>query len=536
MTYTGTTVQIPMGQGGLRTDDSQLAIPPQNLIQAENISISSLEAQKAPGSSKFNSVALPAAIMGIYDWFPTATQQRLIAVTQDGKVYRDTGDGTFTANTAFDTELGNVNNQLKIVAGGLESASDNRKLFIFSGSRQLQFLDGDATDLTTISGPAADWASNFPTAGVLHRSRLFAFGNTNDPHRVYMSDSTDHQDFSGGASATFSVFPGEGNGLIAGFVYKGRLFIVKEPTGVYYLIDQDTSAANWYFAKLSATFGVSSAHGTLQALDDMFVGNVTGSITSLKAVDAFGDVESGDLLNLLRIEQFIRNNTSTSGIPQQHSIYFEEQKQALFTYRSTAGSSNDRLLVIDYNLAQNPRAVFMTKDNPNCMALRKGANGIFVPMYGTTDGYVFVTDIEDRNVGGTAYTAKFQTPHMDFNFVDPSMAQKDKHFDFLEVVFKPEGKWDLAVEYFIDGDSVETKNVEMSLGKVLGGPDIPASRTFVLGDKMRGTELVSRRVRLRGSGKRISFQFTQGGLDQNINISSILVSFRLGDERQVVVN
>ena len=58
------SVVIPLGQGGLRTDDSQDFIPITNVISARNVDFSKGLIQKEPGSMRWNQSALPAAVAG----------------------------------------------------------------------------------------------------------------------------------------------------------------------------------------------------------------------------------------------------------------------------------------------------------------------------------------------------------------------------------------------------------------------------------------------------------------------------------------
>lgn len=527
MAYTGLSIPIPMGRGSLHTDDSQSSIPPTDYIIANNVQIFDNQIEKMAGSRKFNSTSLGSEIVGMFDWFPTATIQRLIALTANGKVYRDTGDKTFTGQVAIESDLGTLTSDVQMVEGGSEVTGNDKKLFIYTGQRQVQKITADGVITEDISNPAADWATSFPKFGILHRGRMFAFGNGNSKHRVYASPATDHEDFVGAGILTFDVFPGEGDELVSAFIFKGRLYIFKRPFGVYFLEDSDTTDTNWFFRKLSDSFGISSPHASIQAINDALVGNASGSITSMAATLAFGDIESGDTLSLMRIEQFIRDNTSAAGIPFQQAIYYEEKKVSYFTYRSTVNTANDRILVIDFTQKERPRATFVDKDQPSCLALRKDDRGIKRPIYGNSSGTVFEMDQEDRDVGGSGYTGEIQIPYTDFGFADPKLTQKNKLYDFLEVVYEAQGDWDLSVDVFIDGKFMETINYKQALGSNTLG-------TLVLGtDKLSRQHPEARRRRLHGMGRRISFRVYNSTVGQNFKLHGLVVSFRPSAEGQI---
>ena len=100
------------------------------------------------------------------------------------------------------------------VEGGNETASRDKKLFLFTGTNQVKVLAADGTSFSTIDNPATDWsAPNFPSFGFIHR--LWAFMKD----RYYASTTGDHEDFYTSVSIlTGTVFPGEG-GNITNWIY-----------------------------------------------------------------------------------------------------------------------------------------------------------------------------------------------------------------------------------------------------------------------------------------------------------------------------
>ncbi len=523
MAYIGQKVSLPLGQLGLLTDDAETLIPANALIEANNVRLDERRVVKAPGSSKFNSSALDAGIVGLHDYFPSSLVQRLIAVTSNGKLWRDTGNGTFSAGVPIKTGLGLPTTDTVMVDGGAEAPGNNKKLFIFTGTAQVQVIDGDAAVANDISAPTADWAAAFPKFGIVHRDRLWAFGNSNAPHRIYASSASDHEDFS--SPITFEVFPGEGDGIVSAFSYKGRLFLFKQPRGVYILDDSQDFTSGFTITtirKLDDTFGAASPHSIVQVLDDLLVGSFTNSVTSLKAVEAFGDVRSGDVLANAKIEDFVRERFALSGREFMQAIYYEEKKIAMFTYRGQGFSEQNRVLEMDVNQAP-ARFVVNTKDQPTVLTLRRDSDGINKPIYGNDDGFVFLMEDSNRNVDGVAYTGEFSTPNIDFSFVNQALAGQRKLFDFLTIVFESTGSFNFSVDVFVDDTQTQTLNIVQQGAVGLG--------TFVLDqDALDGDTVQRVRRRLRGSGDRIRFKFSNSGLNETFKIEQIIVGFRLGDE------
>lgn len=523
MSYRGISTTIPLGAEGLLTDVGPGSIPATSLIEATNVSLEEGYIQKAPGSRKFNSNALTDKVVSLFDWNPNIALQRLIAATADGKLWRDIGDKTFSGTTPINSGLGLLKTSDSFVAGGNETAGRARKLFFFSSTNQVQVLSGDASVFETIDTPAADWTTpNFPTKGIIHQNRMWAIAGG----ILYASDTGNHEDFVSN-SLFFNVFPGEGGALNNIFVYKGRLFIFKEGGFVYYLEDFSIDSSTWFIKKLANGFTLASANAIQQVVDDLVLGNESGSLTSLKATEAFGDIESGDVLANQKMEKYMRQHTHASGFEFMHSLYYLERKQAYFTYRSSYGSDNDLILVLDVN--RGTRTVFWDKDNAECFALRHDINGVLRPIYGNAAGFVFLMDQVDRDVGGVAYEGAFKTPHIDMRHLDPELATKQKHFDWLQVEFVPTGAFDLNADVFIDGVFRETvtfklKNRSDGLGPTGG---------FKLGGTEAGTPLGrtdaqrTPQVRVRGKGQRISIKFYNSGLKENFKIASYTIGFRL---------
>lgn len=524
MSYVGMIVSIPMGQYGLLTDRPPQDIPPGALIEAKNITLTRNLVQKAPGTLIYNSAnVLSDKIVALFDWWPETHLQRLIAATADGKIYRDTGDSTFNSATAIAEDLGTLNPNSMFVEGGNESQGEPKKLFFFSnGIRQVQILSGDGITFSEISNPAADWVSpNFPTVGLVHRNRLWAFRG----QRAYGSDTADHEQFTSNF-ITQSIFPGEGGNILGAVVFRGRLFAFKEGDFIYYLEESDSDSTNWYWKKLSSSFGLSGPNAIIEALNDLVAGNGTGSITSYAATDTFGDIESADIMRLMEVEQYVRSRFSKSGINEMHTAYYAEKKQAFFTYRSTYKIDNDMFLVVDLN-KQQPRMSTWIKGSPVCLATRKNINNIQVPIYGDPDGYVHLMDYEDRLEGAAAYEGAFQTSHMDFRQSDPTLANKQKHFDFLWLEYVEEGNFNVSIDVIIDGKFIETLTLPMQAqGDYLDEFDLDQ-------DYLAYRTTQSDPIPLKGTGRRISFRVYNSGSNQSFQIASLSVGFRPGADSAV---
>lgn len=526
MAYQGVSVPIPLGQFGLRTDDPTTALPPNALIRANNVSFYSGTIQKSRGSSKLNSTALPSAtIVALHDWWPTPSLQRTIALTSDGKIWRDTGDGTFSSNTAIKNLGVSCTTDSHMVAAGQEQSGSSRKLFIFTGTAQIQEITADGATTNSIATPNTDWsAGNYPTFGLVYANRLCVMGSAANRHTLYFSLATNHEDFNT-TPLTFPIFPGEGDGILCAAVYRGLLFIFKKPFGVYVLDGRDPSTANWTVQRYSEAFGVQSPHSIIQVLTDLVAANSFGSYTSLQASDKFGDFEAGDILSNNAVENYIRAVFNSAGLPYSQALYYPEKKIAYFTGQSSSTLLRDRMLCMDVG-KESLRISIETKDQPNCLALRRDSSGVQRPMYGDTNGFVYLMDQNTYSVANGAFLGEFQTAYTDLSFASSEFAGKNKIFDFLEVDYQATGNNQFFCDIYVDGRVKQTLTFSQTLGAEL---DDFVLDTDVLSGDDAGS---SNRKQLKGCiGKKISFRFYNNGNNEAFNIQRIVLSFRPSGEQ-----
>ncbi len=409
-----------------------------------------------------------------------------------------------------------------VMTAGNEGSGKTKKVFIFSGNSPIQVIDDDGTTRSDIETPATDWTgSNHPFFGIMHRNRVWAFGNNNFPHTIYTSLPGDHEDFASGGALSNFVFPEDGDRLNGAFVFKGRLFVSKFPRGVYILEDSDADDTKWFFRKLNSDFGFGSAHSVAAGLDEVFALNTVNSITQVGATDNFGDIESADLLRNMGVEGEIRERMVKDSYLKAWAMYHQEEKKFYYTYRTTESSVNNIIMVLDFSVG-NPRVSFMDKDDPVCLGLLRLDGLSETPAYGSNDGYVMKLNDPDRRVNkasGVAYEGIFQTPHTDFG--DPG----NKNFDFLELSFEPTGQWDVDVDVIIDGVYKETVSFEVSAGAVLD--DFELDTDFLASKATRNI-----RKQIHGHGRTISYVVKNSGLDENFKLNKMVTYFRRAGQGQ----
>lgn len=572
--YKGQNILIPLGGGGLQTDVPQSRIPPFKLIEAKNITLTNGYCEKAPGSKRWNQVnpftgstTISGGVAAFAEYFPSTLNQRVVVLGKDGKIYKFNSAFErvqLTPETGAPTTL-SVGKQPHIAIGGNEDIGKPKKAFIFSGLSQVQVLSGDGTTHRNITAPNSDWSTNYPTFGLVHRGRMWCFGNTNLPDFMYASEEANYENFvvPGVLTATsprlFDVFAGEGEGISGAFVFKNRLFVCKSPTGLYQLNDDDFDPDNWYFTKVNSDFGLSSSHGIAQIFDDVLLFNTQGTVTLLSAAFQFGDIESSDLFNNSAVERYFRQIISGYGISKTQSLYYPDKKQIYFTIQTKSSNKNNNIIVIDL-FGKEAQITVNDKDPANYMGLIQDDSGIGRPHFGSDDGNIYLLDgknraaqysiaglyvvdgywddgyVVDEAIGGYAYNMVAQTPHMDFGFADQTIGLKTKRYDFLELSFQPTGDWDVLADIYIDSEFKETISFNLLRDRPLAAvtPSAGVINGFQLDiDRVDGDFPKSVRKPLHGQGRTISVKLRSNGFSQDIKLQSLMVYFRVSDERQI---
>ena len=523
--FTGTVAEIPVGTTGLAGSKNQSRIPPTALLIARNVTYENGTVQKEGGTTKYNSSAITGtpSILGGTDWNHDGATQRMIVVLDDGTIKKDDGGGTFA--TTLKSGLTATASTVPIfVSGGKEAAANNRKLFIITASNQVQVLSADGATTSDIATPPADWGSSYPAFGLTHEARFWGGGNSNDPHRLYYSTTTDHEDMTSAGSGSIAVYPGEGEKLVWAVSFRGFIICAKFPQGIYAVDTTSTTVANWKVKRLADGIGGVGPGTMTPAVDDVVFLDNAGEFRLLTAVDEFGDVGTSSLSDIQDVNSWIRDNLNTSQQAKWRMVYYATKREVHIACTGAGATTNDTRLVIDLN-ERLPRFRHSDRDTPISVWTRE-ANGVPQLVNGDASGFVRLLDQDARSHDDTGYAGEFQTPHTDLSFLSPALATKRKNLKFLEMINEPKGNWNLAVDVIVDGTTTDT--VQFNLGS-----SAAALGTFTLGTHALGEDsILNRRKRITGSGRRISLKCSNTGDGQDFSVAKFLLHFGVGDERE----
>jgi hypothetical protein len=423
---------------------------------------------------------------------------RVIMAVTSGQMYRSTHTGfattsflDLTANTPV-TGLSSMPTPGKFVLGGRESGSPNAKLFYFNGMDTVRVMT-EAGVVTALASPPTDWSTvgRRPINAVVHSYRLCAFGTWYDPHQIYMSSPTNHEDFTGATVQTLRVRSEIGDRLMCGVSFQGVLWLWKYPAGIFYIDDSDPDPLNWVVRVRSETLGCAhSPHAVLAMDDDILFLAPTGRFHLLSAVDTLGGTSASDLTQALGLNEWIRQNVNISRLDQTASCWYSHRKIAYFAVPSRESSENDLLLVFDFSRGSDvlPRFSYSRAFRATAFALYlddEGADTVDVPRDGVLrpilaqNGNVWKLDSEDRKVGvgpkpagsiapwdyGGGYTGSFTTAPIDMRHVTGEALNRKKQWDFLELVFKPVSTGTVDVVVVVDGRDMEALSFDATKGR-----------------------------------------------------------------------
>jgi hypothetical protein len=528
MGYTGEIAELPVGWDGLTGTHNMSQVKPTELLIAKNVTYENGTLQKEGGASLYGTAPGGASILGGFDWWPVPGTQRQIIVCGDGKIYKDSGLGTFPVTLV--SGLVAPTAPVMFAEGGKEVLANNRKLFITTGSNQMKVLSADGAAVANVASPPADWAASFPSIVVQHVNRMWGVLG----HRLYYSTKTSHEDFlTGGAggAGTIAVYPGEGDAIVAAFSYKGHLIVFKTPVGIYDVDTTDPSDANWSVQPITRAVG-GVAQGLILPLDDdiIFI-DKTGNVHQISAVLEYGDFGFKSTSDQALMNPFIRTNFNLSRLSFGQGIVYSAKREVHFALPDIAASTtNNRRLVLDLN--SPPKIKWRYSDwvstGVNSIWLRRDSNDIQRPVYGGSDGKVRIGDNATKQDGGNSnagYEARFKTPHYDLSYIDPSLASKTKNGHFLELVVEPLGNWTLNVDVYWDGVFSQTIQFQTGIsGATLG--------SFTLDtDTLGADQILNKRKRLTGSGRRISLEGYNANAGEDFSISKFLLHYTVGNER-----
>lgn len=524
MAFRGVQATLPVGLQGLHGSRNPSKLGPGHLFEVEGVDFDGDVLIKDGGAQKLNANALgaPSLVMAGINWSPASGESDDIVVLDNGEILKDSGAGTFA--TTLTTITPPTIFPPYFAAGGGETVGEPRKLFICSESDQMQIVSGTGNTATDISDPAADWSGGFPIFAVQHALRMFAGGNSTDPHRLYYTTTADHEDYAGGG--TLAIYPGEGDQIVAAISFRGILIVYKYPTGVYIVDTRDPTPTNWSVTRLNRVVGACSPWAVIQISNDILIMDGFGNFHLQSAVDDISDIAASNISRIVDFNVFMRNNVNRASLKKAMGAWYADKSKAWFMVPRSGASDNALRITIDFNNQQTgPRFLTSIRDDGSALWMRPDGTGSERPTLGDFDGFIWLMDDEERNKDDVAYSMYLETGDNNFAYLDPALAGKSKNGEFLEVTADLVAQTEIFITPVWDG--LPGDPIEFNLGNasaVIG--------SFELGtDMLATTGAVTDRKKLDGQGRRLKLILENDSLNEEVRISEIRVDFNVADER-----
>jgi hypothetical protein len=222
------------------------------------------------------------------------------------------------------------------------------------------------------------------------------------------------------------------------------------------------------------------------------------------------------------LDKWVSDNVDLTMVHHTVMQYDPNRKELHVMYRAkTAANSNGVGLVIDLSEPGNPKvAVENRAEIFETMFPYYEATGKFAIYSGGVGGLIYKLNQESRNLAGAPYNSRLEIPETDLSEFDPQLASMEKRWDWAEILVKPTGNYALTMDVILDG--VVAFSQEIILGASGGALD-----SFVLDtDTLGGGRVVRHKVPLYGRSARIGLRFYNAELNENFELSQIVIHFR----------
>lgn len=519
--YAGVTpIEIVCGREGMWGVRNLGLVPLGAAVILRNATLEDSSFRTGGGATVLG-VPLAAAptVMAGFDWWPDFATQRNVVSTSAGKISKDNGTGNAWVDLV--TGLAGGGNPF-FAQGGSESQGRNRKLFHCDGVNPVKVLSGDGGAMTTIASPPADWAgANQPTGLINHQGALWGWGNNNDPHRLYKSVIGNHEDFLT-TVYTYSVFPGQGQGIRACASYKGGLLIWKYPRGVWYMPTTDPDNTKWGAAQAGAA-GTAGPALVVVIEDDVIWVAPDLSWHLMSSTQATGSVHASDIA-YKKLGVYPRGQYNQSRLQYGHLLYYSQKLEVMLALSASGQTQKNRRLHMDLNRQHDVGERWLTwdRDINESIWLRTLADGTVVPVMGDNAGQLWLLDQSARSKSGAGYTFEALLADSDFGAVVPGWTGRIKNLRYVQLEYDPRGTAQCSLEVQIDGQTKQT----IAFTLTAGGLTLPFTLPGLLGGL---TPQISRKRRAYGRGIRIGFRIIGTGNNADISIIRIILGVELGD-------
>lgn len=512
MGYRGLTKEMVMGVRGLNYNPNVSLIPKNALLwPSRNVDLHKGVAETRTGTTKVNATAVSGGprIMGITDYRLDASTSFQPFATSDGKVWGSPTSSIksgMSASNHFHFETFDV--------------SGVNKLFITDGSTRPQIWDGSAAATEDLPNIPTDWTgSNFPAQLVRHQqgfaSVMVAIGFSTTWKNVYISADDDATDFDDTDVRVFVIDTGDGIGPVAGIDFGERLFVFGKNQS-FYLNDQSSDSAEWFFVPAQFAGGVAHARLLVKTDNDLFAMAPDGTIYSVTSAEQFGDYRLANVARPAFIDRWIQENVNMARIEDFHAVY-DPTKRCVMWFMVRSGQTEVKCALKQY-VDRDPMDAWAYDDQPNsdsgynasCSAKVQTSTGTFRIYTGDYDGFIWKHGEPDASDNGAPYYSGIHLPYNDFE-----AANVTKDFPRMWVSGKPQGGYTIPYNWWVDGTRETSGEISIiSNGAKFGSAKFGSA-------KFGGSDYLDIPTELGSNGRRIKVEIYNNTANRKFSIAAV---------------
>jgi hypothetical protein len=468
--------------------------------------------RKVGGSLAINSSAIAAApdIVGMYDFHRAGTSgsftQKYVAVTSNGKVYRDDMDGTFDDITGAAT----------IGAGVVPVFCVARDLLlIFTSAANTPLKWNQTGDVAAASIPSGKGA-------VFHKNRLWVWGMNANPNRLQYSSSLSVEDFTGPDSGNIDLDVEDGDVIIGATSYKGNLIIFKGPNyGSIHTVTGSAPTGGDGFGRNQAAVirGIPlQTHNSIVPIGDDILFMSDRGIHSLGSTVTYGNFAPTFLTRYLG--GHFRTQVNKTNLAKVWGVDYADKSCALWTYTSASGSENDATLGLSYIRLQEEgwKPFTWTRGGISATVRIHPTTKTREIVFGGTDGVAYRQDTSARSLNGvTAYTMRIITPQLLLGTQDATgKPRADQPINLERIFLRGEATGDHDIQAMVTRDESQPEAYTFNQGTAGFILDVSMLDVDSLGAAT--TRIVYSDPMAAGEARSIQLDISQGGLNEDANI------------------
>lgn len=464
--------------GGLNLSDNPLIVPPNQMVVANNLSISqSLARRKRGGQELYNT----GSFAGTSSYPATGVGNPIRGILQYWRYASDTGEPVEDLFLHQNDKVWSIPNRTDAAVdrtGALTYATDTIPVYqVFEGILYYcvdTVADGYRKWNGAVSNPGDSETANPPADGPgkylrAHQGRMWMGGNPDFPFRLYYSSFLDGEDWSSIAPSTGGsldlTYDGDPEGITAIFPpLENRLYVATRRR-IYEIVGD--SADNFVVQPVTLGIGCISHNSVVATANDVIFASDRG-VHNLKKIIVSDQTEI-DFLSQ-DIQKFWVNNLNSELLAQSWAIWDETTNCYILTVVESGQITNTTVLV--YN------TVFGLWNIWTGIEARTIANVLIGNkqriLFGREDGNITVINDNIRTDLGDGYTTRFVTGKL-IPFGDISTQYQYKSITIFATTSRQST---IQVSWFIDyinGTKNGTKTV------TLGSNAFFLGTTFELG-------------------------------------------------------